>query len=208
MNRSWGDIESFFNSMESKCGLRAAILYHLYRYESESIKQYIDSCGQQCVKFLKHFERVKLLGMTTSLGLWQLMASKEKFFEEATNLLKADKSQSIIINNIKNTDGGRLVLHEWVDDERMALILQRLVELDISIVKVIDKDSKLAIDRAVPVNKRAMLSALRLFGKFDIEKGPLLHKSRTACVIQASITNEREEILPRVLKCMNNIDQV
>ena len=156
-------------------------------------------------------KKVRLLGLTTNIGIWRYVAESDIHFKENIQLLEDDDSIKFISDTIKSNSEGNLVLHEWVDDERMESILKRLVEHYQSIAKITDIRGKLAIDRSIPINKLAMESALRLFGKFEIEHGPLLHKSQTACVIQVKsyeLKNEQEISFRRVLKCMSNVNQV
>jgi len=113
---------------------------------------------------------------------------------------------------MKEKDTWNKILHEWVDDKSMKDRLFNLVEIDRSIAEIKNKDGKKAIDRAIPECKEKMEEALRLFQKFHVEDGPILHRSRTACVFMVSRyekkENEEESKVPTALKCMDKLDQV
>jgi serine/threonine protein kinase len=71
-------------------------------------------------------------------------------------------------------------------------------------------DGRRAIDVAVPVCKQAMQAALFLLGRFDVDSGPLIHRSATAAVAAAADHGDPEaKPVPRVaLKAMRGVEQV
>jgi len=110
-------------------------------------------------------------------------------------------------NMIMNTESGKKVLHKMVEDPKNKDALHNLVQFNSSIAEIKDEKGRQAIDRAVPECKREMEKALRVFGRFSVDKGPRLHTSNTACVLKATSFKDTKET--RVaLKAMGKYDQV
>jgi hypothetical protein len=123
-----------------------------------------------------------------------------------------------IINALKNTEQGQRCLHQMVNDTSMKRKLYTLVRSDPAIADVKDKKGRRAIDVAITGGcKEAMESALRLFGTFQVDAGPVLHESETSVVFKVTKYDEQSDDkdnkagevgVPTALKCMRDFDQV
>jgi Leucine-rich repeat (LRR) protein len=88
--------------------------------------------------------------------------------------------------------------------------LGKAVKATHSLAHLTAADGRRAIDVAVPACKQAMQAAFFLLGRFDVDAGPLLHRSATAAVAAAADHGDPEaKPLPRVaLKVTRSVEQV
>ena len=82
------------------------------------------------------------------------------------------------------------VMFQLIGEEARAAQLAEIVRANPSAAYVRNSDGRRAIDVAHAKGKEARAKALRLFGAFDVDSGPPLHISRTACVLAATCHKE------------------
>jgi len=95
-------------------------------------------------------------------------------------------------------------------DAAYAAWLGEAVKAAPSLAGLTDADGRRAIDVAHSTCKQAMQAARFLLGRFDVDGGPLLHRSATAAVAAAADHGDPEaKPVPRVaLKAMRGVEQV
>ena len=120
------------------------------------------------------------------------------------------------LDYLKNEEGGRAMLHEWVDSKYMPDRLKNLVRQDNDIADVQNEYGKCAIERAIPQCKEVTEIALRLFGLYDVAECTLLHHNNTRCVFRADryeiVATEdgidTKQQIPSILKIMAGVDDM
>ena len=102
------------------------------------------------------------------------------------------------------------LLFRWVQQASRANQLAAIIRSrqGPSVASISDAEGRRAIDIACGPCKQAMEEALRLFGVFEVDSGPPLHVSRTACVFGAKQYRSSQNFTSVALKGMHQVDQV
>ena len=174
-----------------------------------AVKENLHVLKQAPAEFWENREVVLAAVQQDGAALWYASPAPlgRDFSLAAAEILHSEDGQKVLF-------GDESIFGEkepgWLGDEARAEQLAEIVRADPWVADIRDRDGRLAINIALPKCKEAMEAALRLFGAFDVDSGPPLHISRTACVLAATCHKEggAEPTTRVALKGMRELNQV